>query len=575
MKLHAINARLAGVMAGMLAVLTVLAGCSGTGEKVGERQNVQSEADADGDGAAAAPAKEPVTLKVQLNSVGNDFERTEVYEEIKRLTGVTMNVEMYDEQKFKVELAGGDLPDIIQVPNKNMKELIEGGNIIPLDDLLKTNGPDLQQPLYEKSLDYMRTFWSDNTNKLYMIPVQIGSSDFGFDQQVGFNVRWDYYKELGYPKIASLDDMVNVLAEMVQRHGTTKDGKKVYGVSMWNDWYTWGIRSMGLITGNGMYDVNTQQLVNEYTDPEHSSIWDTAYFLYRAQQKGILDPDAFTAKFNDIVAKASEGTLISSIATWPFTRANADLLKEGPDKGFVTIPLEWGFTNVGGTSVSGWTDRAFAISANCKYPERAMDLINFLVSEQGSRLIGSGIEGVHWEYVEGKPVMKQETVELASAGGDNWKRTGIGMIANQQGLSDYTKLNDGGIVNLFNTPEVFATKLNSLNKDYVEHYGVTYPAEAYKRLVEQGKVKTLANIPQDVLSAMPSQPDDIKRILTKVDELLLKGMPVVVLGSDNDLAFKANRQALIDKLIEAGANTYFDWYKRSYEETVARLASGK
>ncbi|WP_165822486.1 extracellular solute-binding protein [Paenibacillus montanisoli] len=566
MKLPARRPRLAILMTVMLTVLT---GCGDAGEKAMKQQNARTETE----DAALTTGKEPVTLKVQLSSVGNDFENTEVYNEIERLTGVKMNIEMYDEQKFKVELAGGDLPDIIQVPNKNMKELIEGGNIIPLDDLIKTNGPELQQPLYEKSLDYMRTFWSDNTNKLYMIPVQIGSSDFGFEQQVGFNVRWDYYKELGYPKIESIDDMVNVLAEMVEKHGTTKDGKKVYGVSMWNDWGTWGIRSMGLITGNGMYNVNTQQLVNDYTNAEHSSIWDTALFLYKAQQKGILDPDAFTAKYNDIVAKASEGTLISSIATWPFTRANAELLKEGPDKGFVTIPLEWGFTNVGGTSVSGWSDRAFAISANCKYPERAMDLINFLVSEQGSRLIGSGIEGVHWDYVDSKPVLKQATVALASAGGDDWKKTGIGMIANQQGLSDYSKLSDGGIVNLFNTPEVFATKLNSLNKDYVEHYGVKYPAEAYKRLVEQGKVKTLANIPQDVLSAMPSQPDDIKRIQTKVDELLVKGMPVVVLGSENDDAFKANRQELIDKLIEAGANTYFDWFKREYEQSRARLAN--
>ncbi|MBP3963847.1 extracellular solute-binding protein [Paenibacillus lignilyticus] len=553
----------------MTILLALLTGCSGTGEPQQQSQDIQTE----DNNNAVVPAKQPVTLKVQLNSVGKDFEHTEVYNEIARQTGVTMNLELYDEQKFKVELAGGDLPDIIQVPNKNIKELIEGNNIIPLDELLKTNGPDLQLPVYEKSFAYIRKFWSDNTNKLYMVPVQIGTSDFGFEQQVGFNVRWDYYKELGYPKITSIDDMVNMLADMVQRHGTTKDGKKVYGVSMWNDWSTWGVRSMGLITGNGMFNTNSTQLVNSYTDAAHSEIWDTAMFMYKAQQKGILDPDAFTAKYNDIVAKASEGTLISAVATWPFTRINAELLKEGPDKGFVTIPLDWGFTNVGGTTVAGWSDRAFAISANCKYPERAMDLINFLVSEQGSRLIASGIEGVHWTYVDGKPAMKPETVTLAAAGGDSWKKTGIGMIANQQGLADYTKLSDGGIVNLFNTPAVFATKVNALNKDYDEYYDVSYPAEAYKRLVDQGKVKTLSHMPLDVLSAMPTPPDDIKRIQTKLDELLVKGMPIIVLGSKSDEDFKVHQQELIDELIDAGADTYFDWYKRSYEETKAQLVT--
>jgi hypothetical protein len=40
-----------------------------------------------------------------------------------------------------------------------------------------------------------------------------------------------------------------------------------------------------------------------------------------------------TAKYDDIVAKASQGTILFSIATWPFLLANGELLKQGPDKG--------------------------------------------------------------------------------------------------------------------------------------------------------------------------------------------------------------------------------------------------
>ncbi|REE94579.1 ABC-type glycerol-3-phosphate transport system substrate-binding protein [Paenibacillus taihuensis] len=559
------------IIACLLAMMLFALPACKSGDSDGNGDTAASNAAVSAESSGAA---EPITLKVQVSSTGKDFENTDVYNEIKRITGVTMDMETYDEQKFKVQLAGGDLPDIIQVPNKNIKELIEGNNIIPLDELVKTNGPNIMKPVYEKSLAYIRKFWSDNTNKLYMIPVQIGSSSFGFEQQIGFNVRWDYYKELGYPKITSMDDMINVLAEMVERHGTTSDGKKVYGVSMWNDWGsggTWGLRSMGLITGNGLFNVNTGQLANEYTEPDKSGIWDTAYFMFKAQQRGILDPDAFTAKYNDIVAKGSEGTLLSSIATWPFYAANAELLGEGPDKGFVTIPLEWGFTNIGGTTIAGWNDRAWAISSNCKDPQRAMDLINFLVSEEGSRLIESGIEGTHWDKASGKPTMKMDTVKLAAAGGDSWKKTGIGQMANQQGFSDYTRLSDGGVVNLFNTPEVFATKVNSLNQDYDAYYGVTYPAEAYKKYADEGKVKTLDQVPQDVMNAMPPQPDDIKRIVAKVEELLVKGMPNVVLGSKTDEEYKQNQQALIRKLVEAGAETYFAWFKQAFEETKAKL----
>jgi putative aldouronate transport system substrate-binding protein len=60
-------------------------------------------------------------------------------------------------------------------------------------------------------------------------------------------------------------------------------------------------------------------------------------------------------------------------------------------------------------------------------------------------LIESGIEGVHWEMIDGKPQMKPEVVQLKAAGGDPWKKTGFNMIANQQGLTHFTQTSDGSV----------------------------------------------------------------------------------------------------------------------------------
>ncbi|MBO7742667.1 hypothetical protein I8J29_00570 [Paenibacillus sp. MWE-103] len=538
---------------------------SGTGnDAAGNDAAGNGGAAANDGGGTDAPAKAPVTIKLEVNSTQKDFENTDVYNEIKKQTGVTMDLQTYDEEKFKVELASGDLPDVFQVPNKYLAQLIDGGNIIPLDDLVASNGPDISKPLFQKSLSYSKQFWSNGTGKLYVIPVQVGQAGWGFDQQTGFNVRWDYYKELGFPAVKSVDDMVNVLADMVAKHPKTADGKKVYGTAIWNDWGTWGLNSMGMIVGSGA-------VANNYTDVPNSGFWQTAEFLYKAKQKGILDPDAFTAKYNDIVTKASQGTLLNSAATWPFQAVNAELLKEGPDHGFVTLPLDWGFAWVGGSTVAGWSDRAWAISSKAKDPARAMDLINFLSSEQGSRLIASGIQGVHWDLVDGKPRMKPEIVQLAAAGGDAYKKTGIGMFANQQGLTDFTALGDGSVVNLFNTPEVFATKVNSLNKDYDDHYGATYPAEAYKKNADAGKVLTLDVVPQDVQAAMPAPPDDVKRIQTKLDDLITKGIPDIVLHAKDDADYKKKQDALIKKLNDAGADKYWTWYMQAFNDTKAKF----
>ena len=37
-----------------------------------------------------------------------------------------------------------------------------------------------------------------------------------------------------------------------------------------------------------------------------------------------------------------------------------------------------------------------AITKNCKNPEKAMELIDFMNSEEGARLVYSGLEGSHW-----------------------------------------------------------------------------------------------------------------------------------------------------------------------------------
>ena len=51
-----------------------------------------------------------------------------------------------------------------------------------------------------------------------------------------WDLRWDLYKELGYPEIKNLDDMVDVLAQMKELCPTDDNGKTTYGVSLFADW---------------------------------------------------------------------------------------------------------------------------------------------------------------------------------------------------------------------------------------------------------------------------------------------------------------------------------------------------
>lgn len=63
-----------------------------------------------------------------------------------------------------------------------------------------------------------------------------------------------------------------------------------------------------------------------------------------------------------------------------------------------------------GTGINGWT--ITMISKNCERPDRAIQLCSYLMSEHGQLMVWLGVEGVTWDYVEGKPTMKQEVRDI-------------------------------------------------------------------------------------------------------------------------------------------------------------------
>lgn len=57
----------------------------------------------------------------------------------------------------------------------------------------------------------------------------------------------------------------------------------------------------------------------------------------------------------------------------------------------------------------GWGD--WCITKNCKDPVAAMQFCNFMASEEGQYLTLWGVEGEHWDYVDGKHQPRQEVLD--------------------------------------------------------------------------------------------------------------------------------------------------------------------
>ncbi|HEY5585739.1 MAG TPA: hypothetical protein VIK78_14785 [Ruminiclostridium sp.] len=536
--------------------------------------------------------KDTVKLRILVMETGtkwNSFPDNHIAKEIENQTGITFEVVESDETKFKVLLAGGDLPDIVRAdPSKYAKQMIEGNLVIPMDDLINTNGKDITANI-SSEIDVAKKFWSNETGKVYYIaPQVVAAPTRQYLVDIGATVRWDYYKELGTPEIKNQDDLIKVLTDMVAKHPKTDDGKKTYGVSFWNDWESglWGYNYYPFFEGGEAnaqggimtWKTNTTALYNRLTT-EDSGYWKTITFLNKAKKAGILDPDALTMKYDDFMAKGTAGQVLFAPSQWSTGDFNKNNAKDG--KGYMTIPVG-SYAWTGQISPFGWQDKAYCISSSSKTPDRAMDLLNYFFSYDGCRTLWSGVKGVDWDVVDGKPVIKDATVKLQSTGGTEWDSSGIQLEKNFMGMGNgVINPADGAPLSLFETDEIYASRLSPLEKSFCDQYGVRWPGEIFSKMSSEGTLLNLSSSAKEtaeltinglISPAVGTPPDDIKKIEAKVVDIAAKRAAALIL-SKSDAEFDELKAKTMADFKAADIDKVTEWYMKAWSDAKVKVGA--
>ena len=285
--------------------------------------------------------KQPVELTIAAVNGNQDpgIMTDPVAEEVTAQTGVTLNWIGNAVDKMSVLLASGDLPDILGVDANFVKQLIDGKQIIALDDLVATNGQNIMDNA-PHMISYSKTYMSDDTNSLYFLSALMDEAG-----EVGatFNpwIRWDYYKELGYPEVNNHDDLFNVLKQMVVAHPTNEDGKKTYITSGFMDWGVifcfWSgyletaaggagnLLSVDIVSGD------TQDMLYD----DNSVLWTGSLFFNRAQREGILDPETFTQTHDVFSGKCTDNRYMMVPFSWMVQGNNVTFQSNGSPKAVI------------------------------------------------------------------------------------------------------------------------------------------------------------------------------------------------------------------------------------------------
>ena len=221
-----------------------------------------------------------------------------------------------------------------------------------------------------------------------------------------WDIRWDLYRDLGFPEVKDLDGMIDLFKKMKEICPKDEKGNETYALSSWPDWdgdmvmyvkalatayYGWDEFEMGLIsTETGEFQGALQ---------EDGLYLKCLKFFNRLYQEGLLDPNSMTQTYDLMGEKVKAGGTFWSI----FNYAGSGIynISEHLDEGryMYTFVPEEATPIVYGSSLTGG-NRVWTIGADTEYPELCLAVINYLATPEGSLTMWYGPKGLTWDYNE-------------------------------------------------------------------------------------------------------------------------------------------------------------------------------
>lgn len=276
------------------------------------------------------------------------------------------------------------------------------------DDILSEWGPYVKANMpyaLENNVNFNATLGLDNT--LYGFGHNVATTTEDHDAFFyTMDVRWDLYKELGYPKINTIDDLNQLFVDMKQICPTDENGNETYAVSLWPDWdgnmvmYVkafatcyYGYDEMGF----GLYDVENGTY-HDALEPDGPYLKSLKFFN-KLYQEGLVDPNSMTQTYDQMSEKMKAGGAFFSIFDYAGSQLYNSDAHLSEDKGMYPLVPEDATPLCYGMNVRG-SNRVWCIGANTEYPELCMAIINYLSTPEGYMTYWYGPKDLCWYYNE-------------------------------------------------------------------------------------------------------------------------------------------------------------------------------
>lgn len=335
---------------------------------------------------------------------------------LKKKFNVELNIIPEGDGVFETRMTSGNLGDIVVWGADNDKYPLAVKNNLLFgwedDNVLDEYGPYIKKNMpdaLKKNKELTKTITNGASDKLYGFGANVALNSKDHESFFyTWDTRWDLYKKLGYPKVKNLQDYHKMLKNMQKLCPSDDSGNKVYAVSLWPDWDDAMVMYVkAMATAYYGYDELALGLYDPTNGKYHDALEENGPYLEMLKwfndlyQDGLIDPDSMTQTYDEMIAKVQNGGTLFSI--FNYSGSLGYNTKEHTSAGKLMYcmkpedasPIVYGMNTQGG-------DRVWSIGAKTEYPEKCMEIINYLSTPEGRMTMEYGPKGYTWDYDDQK-----------------------------------------------------------------------------------------------------------------------------------------------------------------------------
>ncbi|QUI24637.1 extracellular solute-binding protein [Vallitalea pronyensis] len=320
-------------------------------------------------------------------------------------------------EKINAMIASNTLPDIVTLGwwEPQVNTMIEGGLVHALDTLAEA-----YDPYFFKVADPAKLGWyAKEDGHTYGYPnASYTPSDYEKYDTIYSNetflVRKDMYEAIGSPDMSTPEGFLQALRDVKEMFPVINNQPIIpFGLQEFTDIGNASIDKMlpNFLAIPKEKDGKVYEKHDRAFDPDMVTWLKT---FRQAYSEGLLMDDVFIDKRIQMEEKIAQGRYFCMLYQGQDALAPIkSLYDENPEQQYIAIHgpknSKGDDPTLGATGVAGWT--LTFISKNCKNPERAIQFMSYLMSEEGQHDTYLGAPS-NYHTVDGKDTFKPEVLEL-------------------------------------------------------------------------------------------------------------------------------------------------------------------